>query len=289
MTLKASNSPQDVFIVGCGYIGMRVAKQELEKGRRVSTLARRPEAARQLEEMGLTPRLGDLDRPQSLGSLPLGGHRLYYFAPPPPQGQTDPRLEGLLAAVPKQAPPERIVLISTTGVYGDCAGRWIDEQQPPNPQTDRARRRLAAEQTLRAWSEGNGAPIVILRVAGIYGPGKLPAARLHKGSPVLREEQSPWSNRIHADDLVEACLAAAERGRPGAVYNVADGNPSTMTDYFNRAADALNLSRSGPDRQGASRAGAGAGHAVLSGRIQTVEKRTHAKGTGRKPALLQSG
>jgi len=83
--------------------------------------------------------------------------------------------------------------------------------------------------------------VVLLRVPGIYGPGRLPERRLRGGEPVLREEESPWSNRVHIDDLTRACLAAGERGRPGAVYNISDGHPTTMTDYFNRVADALGL------------------------------------------------
>jgi nucleoside-diphosphate-sugar epimerase len=85
--------------------------------------------------------------------------------------------------------------------------------------------------------------VVILRVPGIYGPGRLPRERLTRGLPVLREDESPWSNRVHVDDLARACLAAARRGRPGGVYNISDGHPSTMTDYFNRVADASGLPR----------------------------------------------
>jgi nucleoside-diphosphate-sugar epimerase len=85
--------------------------------------------------------------------------------------------------------------------------------------------------------------IVVLRVAGIYGPDRLPVERLSRREPVLREEESPWSNRIHVDDLAQACVAAMRHGRNGAVYNATDGHPSTMTDYFNRVADAVDLPR----------------------------------------------
>jgi len=108
---------------------------------------------------------------------------------------------------------------------------------------DRARRRWDAEQVLRAWSRGSGSELVILRVAGIYGPGRLPLERIRRGLPLVREEESPYSNRMHADDVVAACVAAMERGAAGEVYNVADGHPSTMTDYFFRLADAAGLPR----------------------------------------------
>jgi nucleoside-diphosphate-sugar epimerase len=186
---------------------------------------------------------GDLDAPQSMVGLPIRQARIYYFAPPPSSGNTDPRLRYFLAAIASDALPTRIILISTSGVYGDCHGEWVTEERPPRPDADRARRRLDAEQTLRAWGERHNVPIVILRVPGIYGPGRLPEKRLRAREPVLQEAESPWSNRVHIDDLVRACRAAAERGRPGAVYNISDGHPTTMTDYFNRVADALGLER----------------------------------------------
>ncbi len=232
-----------VLIVGCGYVGMRVAAAERQRGRSVCALARSSQAAARLQTAGVMPIPGDLDRPVSLPGIPAAGARVYYFAPPPPAGTDDPRIEAFLQVIRGDPPPQRVVLISTTSVYGDCQGRWIDERCPPNPQTDRARRRLAAENALRAWAQQTGAEAVVLRVAGIYGPGRLPVERLRSQLPVLREQHSPWSNRVHVDDLAAICLAAADRGRPGAIYNVSDGHPSTMTDYFNRAADALALPR----------------------------------------------
>ena len=133
------------------------------------------------------------------------------------------------------------MLISTTGVYGDCHGDWVNEQTPARPQAERARRRLHAEQALAAWADEHAVSYVILRVPGIYGPGKLPQARLQRGEPVLREQESPHSNRVHAHDLVRACLAAADHRQPQSLYNISDGHPSTMTDYFKRVADVLGL------------------------------------------------
>ncbi len=189
---------------------------------------------------------GDLDRPVTLPDLPTRDARVYYFAPPPPSGTADPRLGNFLASIAPDALPARIVLISTSGVYGDCHGEWVTEDRPPRPDADRARRRLDAEQQLRAWGEAHARPVVILRVPGIYGPGRLPEERLRAGEPVLCEEESPWSNRVHIEDLVRACLAAGERNRPAAVYNISDGHPTTMTDYFNRVADVLGLKRPPP-------------------------------------------
>lgn len=233
----------DVLIIGCGYIGLRVAAAEHERGHRVQALARSLESASRLRAAGVEPIAGDLDQPKSLTGINAIGALVYYLAPPPSAGTADPRLEAFLRVMGAPRLPARVVLISTTSVYGDCQGRWIDEDSPPKPQTDHARRRLAAENSLHRWAAQSGVAALVLRVPGIYGPGRLPVERLRRGLPALRESDSPWSNRIHADDLVAACVAAADRGRAGATYNVSDGYPTTMTDYFNRAADALGLPR----------------------------------------------
>lgn len=232
-----------VVVMGCGYIGHRVAALEQSQGNRVMGLARSEKTAQRLQTFDIHPFQGDLDEPDSLKNLPINGSLLYYFVPPPSSGVTDQRMQNLVSMLISRALPERIVLISTTGLYGDCKGDWISEDRPPNPKTERALRRLAAEKTLVPWGQAQNVDTVILRVAGIYGPGRLPEKRLRRGEPVLCEEESPFSNRIHADDLAQACCAAARRGKAGSVYNITDGHPTTMTDYFFRVADLLGLQR----------------------------------------------
>lgn len=241
--MKSVSTPQPpVLIVGCGYVGRRLARQMSAEGRAVAGLVRSDSSVAALRQDGVTAIQADLDSMAALPALPGAGAEIYYFAPPPGEGDSDPRVERVLAALAGN-PPARIVYISTSGVYGDCAGAWVDESHPLKPGTPRARRRAAAEAALQAWSAATGVPVVILRVPGIYGPGKLPLERLRKGLPLLREEDSPYTNRIHVDDLIAACRAAMIRGMPGAAYNVSDGQPSNMTDYFNRIADVTGLPR----------------------------------------------
>ena len=128
-------------------------------------------------------------------------------------------------------------------MYGDCQGEWVNESRPLNPQTTRGQRRVHAERLAYGFGEQYSIPVVALRVPGIYGPGKLPLARLQSGTPVLAPEFSPWSNRIHVHDLVTACLAAARKVDPAPVYNVSDGHPTTMADFFFQVADAHGLPR----------------------------------------------
>lgn len=233
----------DILIIGCGDIGVRVARLEQARGNKVAGLARSAAGAERLLTFGVEPVQGDLDDGGSLQELSLAGKVVYYFAPPPGGGSWDTRMRNFCAAIGPERAPARVVYISTSGVYGDCGGGWVTEETPVNPQTSRARRRVDAEMTLRAWAECHGVDVVLLRVTGIYGPGRLPLARLQQGHPVLNEAESPPTNRIHADDLAAVCLAAADRASDGEIFNVSDGQPGTMTQYFNAAADLLGLPR----------------------------------------------
>jgi len=234
----------EIFIVGCGYVGQRLAHQYLAQGDRVSALSHTSTNQATLQDRGINVLAGDLDTPASLPELPIQNSLLFYLAPPPPQGTKDTRILHLLEQLTGNHMPRKIVLISTTSVYGDCQGAWITEEQPLNPQVDRAKRRVDAEQCLRKWANEQAVPFVILRVPGIYGAGRLPRRRLEQGLPMLDESIAPYSNRIHVDDLVQACMAAgSDAGRVGEVYHVSDGNPTTMTDYFNHVAEVLGLPR----------------------------------------------
>jgi nucleoside-diphosphate-sugar epimerase len=232
-----------VFVVGCGDIGRRLARLWQEEGVPVCALARSPESARRLEGMGIAPVKGDLDEPATLVGLPIKGTWAYYLAPPPEGGDTDPRMRAFLDRVPPGEEPAKFVYMSTTAVYGDMRGEWATEETPPAPATARGRRRLDAERAVLSWGGQRGIPAVILRVAGIYGPGRLPVEKVRKRTPVLAGNESPCSNRIHADDLARVCLAAAKRGRSGAVYNVSDGRPGTISQYHCAIADMLGVPR----------------------------------------------
>lgn len=230
-----------MLIIGCGYMGQRVIRRLPDPGQ-VTGVVRSSTSAAQLEALGAHALQIDLDRPP-LPALPSAGAQVLYLAPPPPQGGQDARMTAFLEATARHGEPARIVYVSTTGVYGDCGGAWVDESWPARPAVDRARRRWDAEQQLRDWRQRHAGQLVILRVAGIYGPGKLPLARLQQQRPMIPEADAPWTNRIHADDLANVLLAALERGRDGEVYNACDGHPGNMADYFNRVADLAGLPR----------------------------------------------
>jgi len=229
-----------LYLVGAGYVGCRAAVLWRARGGRVRALVRSASALVRASRAGAEVVAGDLDQPSSLTGLDGRGTVVLYTVPPPKQGTDDPRIRAFLAALETRF-PSRLVYLSTTGVYGDCSGDWVTEMRPARPRTERARRRWSAEQALRSWSEFSGVPVTVLRVAGIYGPGRLPLERIRRGLPVLREAESPFSNRIHVDDLARACLAAASGDGPGGVYNASDGRPGTLTGFLRAVADRYGL------------------------------------------------
>ena len=230
---------QTIFIIGCGDIGRRTAQLWQARGADVSALARSNNRAQQLQQLNITPIAGDLDQPASLQALPLAGALLYYFAPPPAEDDRDGRMRAMVAAMTTGTRPGKIIYISTTGVYGDNLGAWVTEDTPLQPSAARSRRRVDAETVLRGFGRAHGVPVIILRVPGIYGPGRLPIEAIRARRPVLHENESGYTNRIHAEDLARICLVAAERGQADTAYNVSDGQPSSMTAYFNQLADAV--------------------------------------------------
>jgi len=230
------------FVLGCGYVGTRVARQCLKQGQSVTGLVRTGGSSARLTQAGVRPVRRDLAT-DDLSDLTFAGTDVFHLAPPPRYGSEDLHTRRLIAAFDRTGHPRRVLYVSTTGVYGDCHGDWVDETHPARPEADRSRRRWDAEESLRRWGRSSGGELVILRVAGIYGPGRLPLERLAARTPMVRPEEAPFTNRIHVDDLVTACLAAMEHGLDGAVYNACDDSPSTMTQYFIDVADAAGLPR----------------------------------------------
>ena len=152
----------------------------------------------------------NLDRPDSLATLEPADAVLH-CAPPPQSGQTDTRTGNLLAALSgMRILPTRFVYISTSGVYGDCGGALVDETRAVNPQGDRAKRRVDAEQQLAQWCKTLGIALIVLRAPGIYAGDRLPIERLRAGTPVLRAADDVYTNHIHADDLAAICVRTLE-------------------------------------------------------------------------------
>jgi nucleoside-diphosphate-sugar epimerase len=232
-----------MLIAGCGYIGERVARIARETGVEVTCMVRSAEHGGELESKGFVTLACALDDPAGIPSLDLAGSSVFYFVPPPGGGIFDTRARNFCAALASTAPPAKVIYISATSVYSETGGGVVTETSPAEPTSAMGKRRLDAENAFREYGDANGVPVIILRVSGIYGPGRLPLMQISQRQPLLREEQAGPSNRIHADDLARICVAAAEKGEDGDIFNVSDGHPSSMTTYFNACADALGLPR----------------------------------------------
>jgi nucleoside-diphosphate-sugar epimerase len=238
-----------ILIIGCGDIGIRVAQQlqgntlAQSQGRpKIFALSKSPERFNELRKCGITPIEGNLDHPETLWRIAHLATTVVHLAPPPLDGELDQRTRNLVQILSQQGRSvRRLVYISTTGVYGNRNGDFVDETSQLQPTSARAKRRVDAEQTLRYWAASQGVVLTILRVPGIYGPNRLPIERLQNNTPALQESFDAYSNHIHADDLARLTCAALFIGKPQRVINACDGSEQKMGDYFDEVASALHL------------------------------------------------
>ncbi len=234
-------------VVGCGYTGKKIAALLVDQKQSPSCFVQSEKSKIACELQVFNTYQLELDAtPSSICdkqmSAAFQNASTVYLVPPPPKGKVDTRMGHFIAMLEKDTVvPKKILLISTTGVYGDCKGRWIDETQAANPQVDRAHRRLSAESQLVDYCERNGVKCVIFRVPGIYSAEKLPLRRITSGEAIVCAQDSGFTNRIHADDLAAFCVEALISEPEPGIYNCCDGQPSTMHDYFTRVARAMNL------------------------------------------------
>ncbi|HWK72724.1 MAG TPA: NAD-dependent epimerase/dehydratase family protein [Povalibacter sp.] len=240
MRLTTTVELPHALIVGCGYVGQRLARR-LAAIYDITAVVRSADRAAALNASGIRAVALDLDRVRLSSWIPekLEQAAIFYLAPPPASGESDLRLDRFLQLA--TVPPRAFIYVSTTGVYGDTQGAGVDESTPVRPLTDRARRRVSAEEMTRVWCSERRVRRIVLRVPGIYGPGRLPIERLKQREPALRPEDAGLSNRIHVDDLVEACAAAALNQEARGVYNVTDGNACSSTAFLDRLAALADL------------------------------------------------
>jgi nucleoside-diphosphate-sugar epimerase len=205
----------------------------------VRALTSQRSRAPELRAIGATPLWGNLDRPQTLRRIAGLGQRVLHLAPPATIGYEDERTNALLRALHLRGLPQSLVYGSTSGVYGDCDGAFVNEVRALSATTPRAQRRADAEASVRFFGRSSGAVVSVLRIPGIYAhdrAGGTPLERLRKATPVLDAQDDVYTNHIHADDLARACVLALWRGKPQRAYNVNDDTALKMGDYFDAAA-----------------------------------------------------
>jgi nucleoside-diphosphate-sugar epimerase len=219
-------------VVGVGYTGQRVLS--LLPAEHASGISRSatPNCDRAVVTL-------DLDHCSDESISCPDDYTLLYTVAPDSDPEEDRRLSNLLDLL---APaPTRFVYVSSSGVYGDCGGRLIDENQPTNPANKRAQRRLHAEETLQQWCNAENAGLITLRVAGIYGPGRLGRERILAGQPVIAESDANPGNRIHVDDLACCCVAAMTADAASGIYNISDGDHRSPSWFLRTVAELAGL------------------------------------------------
>lgn len=211
------------FVFGFGFVGEAFAQTLLKKGWSVAASARREETRARLTALGITP--VDPTDAAAMTAAMTNAAAILVTAPPNPEG-----CPGLTALVPAIASanafPDWIGYLSTTGVYGDRAGGWVDEDSVLNAQSPEGARRVAAERDWRQTARGMGLTVVTFRLPGIYGPGKSAIDRMRDGGAKRIAKPGHVFSRAHRDDIVAALLASLDRPRAAAIYNICDDEPA---------------------------------------------------------------
>ena len=222
-----------LFAFGLGYCAARVIARKRLGG--AAGTARTPEAVAAWRRDGVEAFLFDGAGPGAADAVRSADVALVSI---PPDADGDPTLRAFMPALRGIG---RVVYLSTVGVYGDAGGGWVDETSPTQAATPRALARVEAEAAWRAFGREAGREVDILRLGGIYGPGRGGFQRLREGTARRVVKPGQVFNRIHVDDIAYAVETVVAAGRPGEVYNVVDGSPSPPEDVIAYAAELLGL------------------------------------------------
>lgn len=224
------------LIVGCGYLGQVLAAQWVIRGERVHGTTRHPDRAAELRQAGIDPVVCNVLDPASLRQLPQVDtvvHCVGMDRQTPSMRQL--YVDGLANVLTALRGSPRFLQVSSTSVYGQADGVEVDETAVTEPLEDAGKVVLEAEQTLRRRRPD----AIVLRFAGIYGPGRLIRSKDLLAGRLLAIDAEKWLNLIHVEDGARAVAAAAERGRPGSIYNVSDGHPVRRREFYTTLAEVL--------------------------------------------------
>ncbi|MFQ5785486.1 MAG: SDR family oxidoreductase [Alphaproteobacteria bacterium] len=236
----ATDKPRRLFCFGLGYTGTRLAEALLADGWQVAGTCRSEETRVALAARGVEARLFDRDRPLADGADALAG-ATHLLSTAPPDESGDPVLDCHADAIARAEDLEWIGYLSTTAVYGDHRGLWVDEDTPPAPSSERGERRFAAETLWFNYWWGHGIPVQVFRLAGIYGPGRDPFDAVRAGTAKRIDKPGQVFSRIHVDDIVAVLRASIARPNGGRVYNVCDDCPAPPAEVVAYACELLSV------------------------------------------------
>lgn len=222
------------LVVGCGYLGSRVARRWVAAGDRVFAVTR--SRAAEVSALGAEPIVGDVAREESLRELPRVD-TIFWAVGFDRTAGSNPRqvhVEGLRQLLDRLAGSPRVILSSSTGVWGETDGDVVDEDTPTAPSREAGRVLVEAESMLEGHRLGPG---IALRFAGLYGPARLPRlADLAAGRPIAADPDS-WLNLVHVDDAARVVCGVADLASPRPLYVVSDGRPVRRRDWYGRLAE----------------------------------------------------
>lgn len=234
-----------ILIIGCGYVGKRFAAQALERGWQVSALTRSHQRAEELTAMGIQPVIGNVLDVESLQGLPQADLCLYAvgYDRSASDEKRDVYVSGLknvLTEINDTIP--RLIYVSSTSVYGESSGAWVDEKTDPQPANESGEICLAAEQVVRSFYpiEDESRNGTIVRLSGIYGPGRLIGRKeqLRDGKPISGNPNG-WLNLIHIDDILQALFRVADSPSKSPLYLLSDEHPNRRIEFYSELAKQL--------------------------------------------------
>ena len=231
--------PSACFCFGLGYTAGFLMKKLQHQGWAVGGTVRDPEKQKKLLENGCSAYLLSPSHPiKNLSSL-LQGYTHVLFSIPPDCHGHDPFLRDYQDAFREIGHLAWIGYLSATSVYGDQQGKWVDENTPPNPSTDRGHKRWSAEKEWWSLHRQSQLPIHVFRLSSIYGPGRNALANVLGGKAKLIDQPGQIFNRLHIDDIIQVLWASMRQPRSGAVYNLADDFPSSPAEVIRYACQLL--------------------------------------------------
>ena len=235
-------SEHRAVILGCGYVGLHLARRLVREGYVVRATTRTPERYAEIEAAGAEPAFVEVLEPDTLASLASWRPEVVFDLVRPQRiGRDRYTVWGTqnIAAAFSYPELEALIYLSSTSVYGRRDGEWTDEATEPAPMSPLGHARLESERVYHEVREEKGLPVRICRAPGIYGPGRTLRQRLETGAYRRLDDERRWVSRIHVDDLVEGLLAAWRRGAPGETYLLCDDEPVTSQEYAELTASLL--------------------------------------------------
>jgi nucleoside-diphosphate-sugar epimerase len=233
-----------VLIIGCGYVGMALGTDLVRLGHQVIGLRRTDAADGELKALGIVPLKADITKSEDFARLPTDSDWVVTCVSSSRGNVEDYRavyLGGMRNLVQRLSanPPKKFVYTSSTSVYGQTDGSFVNESSPTEPLAETARILVETEKLLSQAAAQNF-PAIILRVAGIYGPGRgYWFNQFLRGEATIEGRGERFLNMVHRDDVVGAIMTALEKGQPGSIYNVVDDEPVKQLELFQWLSETL--------------------------------------------------